>query len=158
MLQVNFDWLTVLINWISWCKLKWKKKCNYRSDLIYHSKYRLLSFEFTRKTCEGLTFKQTCVICDEEGRGYVSNIKTQLDCKYLCADQFEPLTFSLLPTPSPLAPPHLLLPPPPPSPLPIPSLPYPLPPPHSPFPLPPKIKKQDKTIHSIISFCHVDFS
>ena len=90
---VNFDGLTLLINWIRWSNLKYKKERNYRSDLIYHSKYRLLSFELIRKTCEGLNCKLTSVICDEEGRGYVSNTKTQLDCKYLCADQFEHSTF-----------------------------------------------------------------
>ena len=90
---VKFDGLTVLINWIRWCNLKYKKERNYRSDLIYQSKYTLLYFELIRKTCEGLNCKLTSVICDEEGRGYVSNTKTQLDCKYLCADQFEPSTF-----------------------------------------------------------------
>ena len=89
---VNFDGLTMLINWIRWCHLKYKKERNYTSDSIYHSKYRLPSFKLIRKTCEGLNCQLTSVICDEEGRGYVSNTKTQLDCKYLCADQFEPLT------------------------------------------------------------------
>ena len=98
---VKFDGLTVLINWIRWCNLKYKKERNYRSDLIYQSKYTLLYFELIRKTCEGLNCKLTSVICDEEGRGYVSNTKTQLDCKYLSADQFElstfpPSTYSLL--------------------------------------------------------------
>ena len=71
-----------MINWKSWWNLKYKKKCNYRSDLIWHNKYRLLSFELTRKTCRGLNFKLSSFICDEEERGNVSNIKTQLDCKY----------------------------------------------------------------------------
>ena len=119
---VKFDGLSVLINWIRWCNLKYKKERNYRSDSIYHSKYRLLSFKLIRKTCEGLNCQLTSVICDEEGRGFVSNTKTQLDCKYLCADQFEHSTFPPFSAPLPL----LRLPPPPPPPpllrlLPLPS-------------------------------------
>ena len=119
---VKFDGLTVLINWIRWCNLKYKKERNYTSDSIYHSKYRLLSFKLIRKTCEGLNCQLTSVICDEEGRGFVSNTKTQLDCKYLCADQFEHSTFPPFSAPLPL----LRLPPPPPPPpllrlLPLPS-------------------------------------
>ena len=92
LLLANFDEINLMINWKSWWNLKYKKKCNYKSDLIWHNKYRLLSFELTRKTCRGLNFKLSSFICDEEERGNVSNIKTQLDCKYLCANQVEPST------------------------------------------------------------------
>ena len=69
---VNFERIALLINWICWSKLKYKQKYNYRSDLIYFSKYKLLSLELISRSCEeGLNFILRSVTCDEEGRGKV---------------------------------------------------------------------------------------
>ena len=49
---VNFDGLTLLINWISWCNLKYKKKRNYRSDFYIPQQIQIALFWINQKNMQ----------------------------------------------------------------------------------------------------------